>query len=115
VRATRFKTADACSTGSSALDLRKHYPHYQTIACKYIHPSSGGLPAPKHDVLCEDAVNDGIAWRYGDMGALAPDPDPAGQLETIVVHAAGVPALLDPDGGSRFIWKVVPARVGRDQ
>lgn len=114
VCAPRFKTADNCSSESSALDLRRHYPRYRTTTCRYSHPSSGGIPAPKHFITFEDAIDDGIAWRYGATGALAPDPDPAGELETIIIHAAGEAALFDPDGGSRFIWKIVPARFGRD-
>jgi hypothetical protein len=116
VSAPRFKTADGCSTARSALDLRKHYPKYQATYCHYHHPSSEGLPAGKHFVTFEDAIADGIAWRYGGMGDLAPDPDPAEEgLETIIVHASGERVLLDPDGGSRFIWKDNPARRGPDR
>lgn len=110
--APRFKTAEGYSSESSALDLRKHYPRYQTTLCQYHHRSYGGIPATKHFIIFEDAVEDGIAWRYGAMGNLAPTPDPTDALETIIVHAASEPALLDPDGGSRFIWKDAPARRG---
>jgi hypothetical protein len=114
VRAPRFKTVFGSSSESSALELRKQYPRYQTTFCVYHHPSSGGIPANKHFIIFEDAVGDGIAWRYGAMGDLAPDPDPADELETIIVHASRKPALLDPDGGSRFIWKDAPARRGKN-
>jgi hypothetical protein len=116
VSSPRFKTLEGCSTAGSALDMRKRYPKYQATYTHYHHPSSGGLPAPKHFITLEDAVSDGVAWRYGAMGALAPDPDPAEDgLEAIIVHAPGQPALLDPDGGSRFIWKDNPARRGPDR
>jgi len=62
-------------------------------------------------------VDEGIAWRYGAMGNLAPDPDPAyaGDTETLIVHAPGKPLLPDPDGGSRFIWKDDPTRLSTDR
>jgi hypothetical protein len=115
IRAPRFKIAEGCSSSSTALDLRKHYSHYQTTSCRYVHPSSGGLPAAKHFIILEDAVAAGIAWRYGAMGDLSPDLDSGVPLETVIVHAPGKTALLDPDGGSRFIWKVAPAHLGEKQ
>lgn len=59
-------------------------------------------------MIYEDAAKSGIAWRYGEMGNLAADPDPADPLELIIVHAPGQPLIIDPDGGSRFIWKDNP-------
>ncbi|MDQ3624813.1 MAG: hypothetical protein M3463_20410, partial [Verrucomicrobiota bacterium] len=83
---------------------------YKEAFCFYRHPSAGGIPAVKHYVAYEDAADDGIAWRYGAFGNLAPDPDPADSLETIIVHAPGSPFLPDPDGSSRFVWKDRPER-----
>jgi len=44
------------------------------------------------------------------MGSLAPDPDLDGKVETVAVHAPGTPMIMDPDDGSRFIWKDSPLR-----
>ena len=71
VRSSRFKTVDGVSTAASAAKLRKHYPRYKETVCRYRHPSSGGIPAANHFVIYEDAVSDGIAWRYGGFGNLA--------------------------------------------
>ena len=109
-QAGRFKTRNGLSIASTAVDFEKEFPQYTGTPCKFHHTSSGGWPATKHFVDFEDAVKAGIAWRYGGFGNLAPDPDPADVLEAIEVHSAGVPMLMDPDGGSRFIWKDSPYR-----
>lgn len=107
-RVARFQTAEGLSFKSTARDFRKKYPAYTTTSALYAHPSSVGWPAYKHYMVFEDAVKAGLAWRYGAMGNLAPDPQPDDELETIIVHAPGHPLLIDPDGGARFIWKDLP-------
>jgi hypothetical protein len=113
VRAPRFKTGDGLSSASTAGEWRKHFPDYQETFRRFLHPSTGGIPAAKHFTALDDALKAGIAWRFASMGNLAPEPDPA-FVEIVAVHASGTPIMVDPDGGSRFIWKDNPHRLGTD-
>lgn len=114
VRTARFKTAEGLSSASTPLQWRARFPRSKETSHTFRHPSSGGWPGAKHITLLEDAVAEGIAWRWGAMGSNAPDPDPERQVEVICVHAPGRPVLMDPDGGSRFIWKTPPLRSSKD-
>ncbi|MGB8353593.1 MAG: hypothetical protein WCD79_06885 [Chthoniobacteraceae bacterium] len=109
-RVARFKTAEGLSVGSTANDFRKKYPNYQATEVHYRHPSDDGWPAYKHTITFEDAVKQGIAWRYGVMANMGADTDPAYPLETVIVHAPNGLMIFDPDGGARFIWKDAPVR-----
>jgi hypothetical protein len=110
IRAPRFKTKEGLSSASTGIAWRRQFPHYKGTFQKFGHASAGGLPATKHLITFEDAVGVGIAWRYAVMGNLAPDTDPEERVETVAVHVPGEPMIVDPDGGSRFIWKDDPRR-----
>jgi hypothetical protein len=114
IRNVRFKTKEGLSSASKGTEWRKLFPDFKTTFEHYRHTSAGGLPATKHLVLFEDAIKAGIAWRFGAMGDLAPDPDPDGRVEAVAVHAPGKPMIIDPDGGSRFIWKTNPKRLSTE-
>ena len=110
VRVARFHTTDNLSLATTGANWRKRFPHTEIFSCKYLQPSVGGIPAPKHFLAFEDAVQDGIGWRTSGFGGLEPDDDPDGAVDTIIVHAPGEKLLPDPDGGSRFLWKEYPWR-----
>ena len=68
----------------------------------------GGCPAVKHYASrMKMRTAQGIAWRFGAWGDLAPEPDPH-TLEIVIVHRRGQPVFVDPDGGVRLVWKVPP-------
>ncbi len=114
VSTRRFHDAHGLSTGNTGEEWRKQYPHTERWGCKYHHPSAGGLPASKHLMAYEDAVAEGIGWRSGGWGNLAPELDWDGAVETVIIHAPGEKLLPDPDGGSRFVWKDNPNRRASD-
>jgi hypothetical protein len=110
VRVAKFHTADNLSLATNGLGWRKRFPHTERFSCEFRQPSSGGIPAGKHFLAFEDAVQDGIAWRTSGFGSLSPEDDPDGAIDTIIVHAPGEKLLVDPDGGCRFLWKEYPYR-----
>ena len=114
VRSPRFHLAGGLSTTRSSTDWQKQFPDTVQTLCRYDHPSAGGYPGTKHFVDFEDAVPAGLAWRYGWFGDAAPDGDPADPIETVIIHAPGAKLLVDPDGGSRFVWKDFPLRRAGD-
>jgi hypothetical protein len=108
VSSATFKTPEGRSTASGAQKFQQQYPGYKRIHPPHfqnLHP--GGFPATKHYVTYEDAMADGIAWRFGAWGNLAPEPD-ASRLEIVIVHRPGEPVFVDPDGGGRLVWKRRP-------
>ena len=115
VRVPRFKTDTGLSIASTALQWRQRFPLFTETNQRFHHTSAGGWPAVKHFVVFEDAVDAGVAWRYGGFGNLAPDSDPSATVHVIAVHAPGKPMMIDPDGGSRFIWKDAPLRLSTDR
>lgn len=113
VNSPHFHTLNGLSTNSSTAAFKKHYRPYhssdhQTGPLKgrpLVYGTldqSGGYPGYKHYVTIEDAIQKGIAWRYGAWGDLAPEPDPDLQ-EVIIVHRRGQPVILEPDAGNRFV------------
>ena len=115
VRVPRFRTATGLSIANTALEWRQPFPHFTVTNQRFHHTSAGGWPAVKHPITFEDAIDAGIAWRYGAFGDLAPETDPSQTVDVITVHAPGKPMLIDPDGGSRFIWKDAPLRLSTDR
>ena len=113
VRSSRFHDAHGLSSAKTAVKWREQYGHGETLYCKCPHPSAGGIPATKRFLFYEDAAGAGVALRCACFGNLAPDPDPDGELDTIIVHAPGEKVLVDPDGGCRFVWKEYPVRRNR--
>ena len=107
VSATKFKTANGLSTRSSARAFDKQYPHFQEPHKQpdgnpYVWDNSdpsASSPAAKHFIAYGDAVREGIAWKYGAWGDLAPDPDPNGSLDAVIVHVPGQRVLLNPNDG----------------
>ncbi len=107
VTSPQFATADGLSTHRSADDFAKRYSYFQephkgpqgTPYCWWNSDPSVSSPAAKHFVIYEDAVKQGIACKYSAWGDLAPDPDPKGSLETMIVHSPGKIVLLNPNDG----------------
>ena len=104
-----FKTAGDLSVNRKAVLFQREYRPYHSSNRASGEPlrygtrdQAGGFPGYKHFVTIEDAVRDGIAWRYGSWGDLAPDPDPS-HLEVIIVHPRGRRVLLESDAGNRFV------------
>ncbi len=116
VNSPRFTTRSGLSTASSAQVLRKHFRPFYSIYHRpfyssyllYYNPDPGGIPAVRHYLNYEDAVKSGIAWRYGAWGDLAPEPDPDGELEAIIIHLPKQAVVPDPDGGQRFVQTIQP-------
>jgi len=105
-----FKTREGLSPASSALKFQERYRGYARIDPHFFtNPDPGGCPATKHFVRYEDAVTQGLAWRYGVWGNLSPDLDPERRLEMVIVHRSGEPVFVDPDGGVRLVWKKPPS------
>ena len=106
VSAAKFKTANGLSTRSSAHAFDKQYPHFQEPHKQpdgnpYVWDNSdpsASSPAAKHFIAYGDAVREGIAWKYGAWGDLAPDPDPS-EMESVIVHLLGQTVLLNPNDG----------------
>ena len=104
--AAKFRTATGLSTHSSAHDFAKQYPHFQDPytdrnSNPYVTGNSdpsASSPAAKHVLAYGDAVGQGIAWKYGAWGDLAPEPDPSEQ-EAVIVHVPGQTVLLNPNDG----------------
>ena len=115
VSAAKFRTASGLSTRSSADAFTKQYLNYQTphfapdetINWDGHHFFEGAFdpaassPAPKHYVVYGDAVRQGIAWKDGAWGGLAPEPD-LSQQEAVIVHVPGQPVLLNPNDGRPY-------------
>ena len=110
IRGKGFHLANGLSTHSTAQELMALFPKAGATTWLFHHPSSGGWPAPKRIMTFQDAQEQGLAWEYGAMGGLFPDPDPKGELDTPIVHRPGLPVLIDPDANSRFVWKDAPLR-----
>ena len=108
VSSATFKTPEGLCTASGAGKFRERYSDFTRIHPPHFrNPDPGGCPAPKHFVAYEDAVSAGVAWRFGAWGGLAPEPDPR-RLEIVIVHRRGEPVFVDPDGGTRLVWKLPP-------
>lgn len=98
-----FKMKNGLSTQNSAQDFQAKYRGaFQSTERQYHHNDPEGIPASKHFIRYEDNRKQGLAWRYGTWGNLAPEVDPASPLETISVHQPGRSLLLDPDGSDLF-------------
>lgn len=111
--APQFKTPSGLSTRSSSHDFARQYPHYRQPHRLRFAPGPNGFgpyeygpispdassPAGKHFLVYGDAVRQGIAWKSGAWGDLAPDPDPDGPLEAVIVHMPGETVLLNPNDG----------------
>ncbi|HWB61063.1 MAG TPA: hypothetical protein VG733_16400, partial [Chthoniobacteraceae bacterium] len=115
VSGARFKTTDGLSVKNTATQWEKHFPKFEQSFHKFAHQSADGVPATKIFENYEDDVATGIAWYYGGMGDLAPDPDPDGSVTAVVVHKPGEPVIIDPDGGGRYIYKERPNRLSTDR
>ncbi len=109
ISAMKFKTANGLSTRSSARAFDKQYPHFQEPHKQpdgnpYVWDNSdpsASSPAAKHFIAYGDAVREGIAWKYGAWGGLAPDPDPS-EMESVIVHLPGQTVLLNPNDGRPY-------------
>ena len=115
VSAAKFRTASGLSTRSSADNFAKHYPNYQTphfAPDKAVYwdgshffddayDPAGSSPAAKHYIVYGDAARQGIAWKDGAWGDLAPEPDPS-QQEAVIVHVPGQTVLLNPNDGRPY-------------
>ena len=109
ISAMKFKTANGLSTRSSARAFDKQYPHFQEPHKQpdgnpYVWDNSdpsASSPAAKHFIAYGDAVREGIAWKYGAWGDLAPDPDPS-EMESVIVHLPGQTVLLNPNDGRPY-------------
>ncbi len=112
VSAAKFKTAQGLSTGGLGEDFGGRYPDYRIphfSADPSIHflgkeyavtgDPACSSPADKHFVTYGDAVREGIAWKAGAWGDLAPEPDPESTLEAVIVHLPGQTVLLNPNDG----------------
>jgi hypothetical protein len=102
----RFKTKDGLDIASGSQKFADRYHSFTSVTppC-FFNPE--GLPACKHFVTYDDAVDDGIAWRYGAWGCMWPEPDP-NSVEVVIIHFRGEPVFVDPDGGNRLVWKIRP-------
>jgi hypothetical protein len=104
----RCKTKEGLSTASGAQKFADRYRSFTRVTPPvFFNPDPAGYPAAKHFVTYDDAVGDGIAWRYGAWGNLWPDPDP-NRVEVVIIHFPGEPVFVDPDGGDRLVWKIPP-------
>ena len=103
VNSSSFATPTHLTTANSAQDFRQHFRPFQFSKHLYINRDAGGIPASKHYLDYEDAVQSGIAWRYGAWGNLAPEPAPDEAVEAVIVHMPGHAVIPDPDGGLRFV------------
>lgn len=126
--AARFTTANGLSAGRSPNAFAEQYPHYRQPHRRRYAPGPDGLgpyeygpvsedassPAGKHFLLYGDAVPQGIAWKYGAWGNLAPEPDPDGPLEAVIVHKPGQIVLLNPNDGLPYAG-TGPARKSLDE
>ena len=112
VSASWFRTVDGLSTRSDVRAFVRCYPNSRTLhfaddpalhwgGLHYDETAfdpSASSPAAKHYVSYGDAVNQGIAWKYGAWGDLAPEPE-TGWQEAVVVHVPGQAVLLNPNDG----------------
>jgi hypothetical protein len=107
VSTSKFKTAGGLSTRQTGNDFSKSYPNYKTPFKQHDgnpfvwgnSDPAGSLPAAKHVLAYGDAEQSSIAWKCGAWGDLAPDPDPNGPLEAVIVHLPNQPVLLNPNDG----------------
>ncbi len=116
VSSPQFTAENGFSTHSSAHDFAGRYPHFQQPHRRRYAPGPNGLgpyeygsispdassPASKHFLLYGDATRQGIAWKYGAWGNLAPEPDPNGPLEAVIVHTPGRTVLMNPNDGMPY-------------
>lgn len=103
VNSSRFTTSSKLSTKSSATKWEKAFKPFRSNAERGTSRDLDGYPAVKHFMVYDDAVQSGIAWRYGGWANLAPDMDSDGPLEIAIVHAPGQRVIPDPDGSNRFM------------
>lgn len=126
VSSPQFKTASGLGTKSSVHAFAAQYPtsrtprfaadpalnwgdfHYNEAA---VDPD-GSSPVAKHFVFYGDATVQGIAWKYGAWGDLAPEPD-TGRQEAVIVHTPGRTVLLNPNDGLPYAG-TGPARKSLD-
>ncbi len=108
ISSPQFHTLKGLSTNSPAGAFEKQYRAYYS-SDHHDRPLQygtldqlGGYPGYKHVVTIEDAIQAGIAWRYGAWGDLGPDPDP-GLQEVVIVHRRGQPVIREPDASNRFV------------
>ncbi|MDR3402520.1 MAG: hypothetical protein P4L99_08480 [Chthoniobacter sp.] len=103
-----FKTATGLTRASDGLQFRTQYPDFHTLVPPRVsNPDPGGCPAPKHYLAYDDVPSQGVAWRYGAWGDLAPEPN-FRLLEMVIVHRRGHPVVVDPDGSIRLVWTIPP-------
>ncbi|MEI9894588.1 MAG: hypothetical protein WDN28_12060 [Chthoniobacter sp.] len=111
-----FQTARSLTRASGGLQFRTQYPDFQTLIPPHVsNPDPGGCPARKHYFAYDDVPSQGIAWRYGAWGDLAPEPN-FRLLEMVIVHPLGRPVVVDPMAASassgpsrpRNSWNTIP-------
>ncbi|MBV9470004.1 MAG: hypothetical protein JO316_14670 [Abitibacteriaceae bacterium] len=103
VNSPHFTTSSKLSTRKSAIDWAKQFKPLRSTNYRRDRYDTGGYPGAKHFMVYDDAVKRGVAWRYGVWGDLAPEPNPNGPLEVVIIHRRRQPVILDPDGGNRFV------------
>lgn len=105
----KFHTPEGLCLKDKAAAFAKRHPKAVESPGGNAHPSAGGIPAGKRFTAYEDAMEEGFSWRAGWYGNGAPDFDPETESpDLLIVHAKGVPVLIDPDHGGRFAWKDYP-------
>ncbi len=105
INSPRFATFSRLSTRNSSVAWSKQFKPFRSTDDQRGSRDPGGYPGTKHFMVYDDALQKGIAWRYGVWGDLAPEPDPYGLLEVVIVHPAGQQIILDPDGSNRFVFR----------
>jgi hypothetical protein len=103
VNSPRFATSSHLSTLNSATDWGKRYGPVRSKRDRGGNRHPDGAPGAHHFMLYIDAVQQGIAWRYGAWGDLSPEPDPDEPVELVIVHFRKGRLIPDPDGSNRFV------------
>ena len=104
----QFSTAGGLSiNNSTSLKWQVQYKVYQTIVHTWLASSPDmDSPACKHIMVYGDAIGQGIAWKSGAWGCLAPDP--GDEAEAIVVHRRGHKVLLNPEDADDYAGRALP-------
>lgn len=125
VSSPQFTMANGLSEVSTGHGFARRFPNHRTptfpmqtalhwmgdhYAVSQVDPEASS-PAGKHFVVYGDAVHQGIAWKYGAWGDMAPEADPDGPLEAVIVHQPGQRVLLNPNDGLPYAG-TAPARKG---